>query len=89
MVPPHPKLFHIVHVDRLPSIIGEGCVWCDAEVVRRNPEGTPLCRRGGFGCRAFPRQLTGRKLPAQKAIRRRVTFRRTTRRASFDTAALV
>lgn len=42
MVLPHPKLYHIVHVDRLPSIVAEGCLWCDAEVVRRNPAGTSI-----------------------------------------------
>ena len=35
MPPPrHPKIYHIVHVDRLPSIVADGCLWCDAEVVR-------------------------------------------------------
>jgi hypothetical protein len=33
--PRHPKVYHIVHVDRLPSIVSDGCLWCDAEVVRR------------------------------------------------------
>jgi len=42
MVPPHPKLYHIVHVDRLQSIVAEGCLLCDAEVVRRNPAGTTI-----------------------------------------------
>lgn len=35
-----PKLYHIVHVDRLPSIIAEGGLVCDAEVVRRGRPGT-------------------------------------------------
>ena len=36
MAPPAaPKIYHIVHVDRLPSIIADGCLWSDAEVVRR------------------------------------------------------
>lgn len=42
MVPPHPKIYHIVHVDRLPSILSAGCLWCDAEVVQRNPDGTTI-----------------------------------------------
>lgn len=46
MVPPHPKLYHIVHVDRLQSIVAEGCLWCDAEVVRRNPAGTTIGMSG-------------------------------------------
>ena len=36
-----PKIYHIVHVARLPSIISDGHLWCDAEVLRQaecNPE---------------------------------------------------
>lgn len=46
MVPPQPKIYHIVHVDRLPSIIAEGRIWCDAEVVQRNPAGTTIGMTG-------------------------------------------
>ncbi|MEL7316037.1 MAG: DUF4433 domain-containing protein [Cyanobacteria bacterium J06559_3] len=41
-VPTQPKIYHIVHVDRLPSIIADGYLWCDAEVVRRAPVGTTI-----------------------------------------------
>ena len=41
-----PKLYHIVHVDRLPSIVADGCLWCDAEVVRRAPPGTTIGMNG-------------------------------------------
>jgi len=41
-VPTHPKIYHIVHVDRLPSIIANECLWCDAEIVRRDPPGTTI-----------------------------------------------
>lgn len=41
-VPPKPKIYHIVHVDRLSSIIADGFLWCDAEVVRRSPSGTTI-----------------------------------------------
>lgn len=41
-VPQNPKIYHIVHVDRLPSIINDGHLWCDAEIVRRNPPGTTI-----------------------------------------------
>lgn len=34
-IPDRPKIYHIVHVDRLPSIIAEGCLLCDAEIGRR------------------------------------------------------
>jgi len=40
-VPNDPKIYHIVHVDRLPSIAGGG-LWCDAEVVRRSAPGTTI-----------------------------------------------
>jgi len=40
--PADPKIYHIVHVDRLPSIIGDGSLWCDAEIVRRSPPGTTI-----------------------------------------------
>ena len=43
MLPPaDPKIYHIVHVDRLPSIIEDGWLWCDAETVRRSPSGTTI-----------------------------------------------
>lgn len=41
-VPAQPKLYHIVHVDRLPSIVADGCLWCDREVLRRAPQGSEL-----------------------------------------------
>lgn len=40
--PAAPKIYHIVHVDRLPSIIADGVLWCDEEVVRRAPPGTTI-----------------------------------------------
>lgn len=40
--PARPKIYHIVHVDRLPSIVSDGCLWCDAEVVERSPPGTSI-----------------------------------------------
>jgi hypothetical protein len=41
-VPSQPKIYHIAHVDRLPSILTDGFLWCDAEVVRRAPAGTTI-----------------------------------------------
>ncbi len=41
-VPPQPKIYHIAHVDRLPSIVADGFFWCDAEVIRRAPAGTTI-----------------------------------------------
>ena len=31
LVPPQPKTYHIVHVDRLPTIVADGLLCCDAE----------------------------------------------------------
>lgn len=39
-VPQSPKIYHIVHVSKLPSIIHDGHLWCDAEVNRRSSPGT-------------------------------------------------
>lgn len=40
--PSQPKIYHIVHIDRLPSIIADGCLWCDGEVRQRNSFGTAI-----------------------------------------------
>ena len=42
LVPTEPKIFHIVHVDRLASIIADGYLWSDAEAQRRGVEGTTI-----------------------------------------------
>jgi hypothetical protein len=42
LVPPRPKIYHIAHVDRLASIVADGSLWCDAEIVRRAPVGTTI-----------------------------------------------
>lgn len=34
-VPTNPKIYHIVHVDNLASIVADGCLWSDAVMVRR------------------------------------------------------
>ena len=41
-VPERPKIYHIVHVDRLQSIITDACLLCDAEITRRTPTGTSI-----------------------------------------------
>jgi hypothetical protein len=45
-VPLQPKIYHIVHVDRLPSIVADGYLWCDAEIVQRTPPGTTIGMNG-------------------------------------------
>jgi hypothetical protein len=41
-VPRDPKIYHIAHVDRLPSIVADGGLWCDAEVIKRPSTGTTI-----------------------------------------------
>lgn len=41
-VPAHPKIYHIVHWDKLAAIVADGCLWCDAEIARREPAGTTI-----------------------------------------------
>ncbi|HET7308191.1 MAG TPA: DUF4433 domain-containing protein [Gammaproteobacteria bacterium] len=45
-VPAQPRIYHIVHVDRLPSIIADGGLWCDAQVVQRVSPGTTIGMNG-------------------------------------------
>lgn len=40
--PAQPKIYHIVHVDRLASIVRDGYLWCDKEVDKRVPGGTTI-----------------------------------------------
>ncbi len=41
-VPTQPKIYHIAHVDRLSSIVADGFLWCDAQIMHRNPPGTVI-----------------------------------------------
>ena len=41
-IPSNPKLYHIVHYDRLQSIVEDGILWCDAETSRRGSAGTAI-----------------------------------------------
>ena len=41
-VPSQPKIYHIVHVDRLPSIVADGHLWCDALVTAQDSPGTAI-----------------------------------------------
>ena len=41
-MPATPKIYHIVHVDRLTSISADGCLWCDAKIEQRAPPGTMI-----------------------------------------------
>lgn len=41
-VPPNPKIYHIVHINRLQSIVADEFLWCDAETIRRQSPGTNI-----------------------------------------------
>ncbi len=41
-VPENPKIYHIVHVDRLGSIIADGYLSSDVEMAKRDVEGTTI-----------------------------------------------
>ena len=42
VVPTNPKIYHIVHVDRLLSIVNTGRLLCDEEVARQQLSGTTI-----------------------------------------------
>lgn len=42
MVPAQPKIYHIVHVDRLASILASNCLLCDAQINANNVTGTMI-----------------------------------------------
>ena len=41
-VPESPKIYHIVHYDRLPSIVAAGHLWCDAKIEELGETGTTI-----------------------------------------------
>ncbi len=41
-VPADTKIYHIVHIDRLPSIIAQGCLWSDSEQQQKDGSGTVI-----------------------------------------------
>ena len=41
-MPANPKIYHIVHVDRLASIVADGCLWSDREARERGIGGTEI-----------------------------------------------
>ncbi len=40
--PDRPCIYHILHVDRLPSVLEQDCLWCDAVMGRRSGDGTTI-----------------------------------------------
>ncbi len=41
-VPARPKIYHILHVDRLASVVADGFLWSDAKMVQRQDAGTTI-----------------------------------------------
>lgn len=41
-VPEDPRIFHITHIDNLPSILRSGGLWCDAERIARGVANTNI-----------------------------------------------
>jgi hypothetical protein len=41
-VPAHPKIYHIVHVDRLASVVADEYLWSDVKMVQRQRAGTTI-----------------------------------------------
>ncbi len=41
-VPAYPKIYHIVHVDNLASIVGDKRLWCDAEMIQKQGTRTTI-----------------------------------------------
>jgi hypothetical protein len=41
-IPDPIRIFHIIHIDKLPSIIREGFLLCDATIRQRHPVGTTI-----------------------------------------------
>ncbi len=61
--PAQPKIYHIVHVDRLPSILASGGLLCDATVVQNSVAGTTI----GMGS-IKSRRLTELQLGSQPGL---------------------
>lgn len=55
-VPAQPKIYHIVHVDNLASIVGEGCLWSDSVMVQR--QGGTVIGMGGIKQRRLQLPVT-------------------------------
>ena len=41
-IPDQPRIYHILHVDRLPTVVSADRLWCDAEVIRREIGGATI-----------------------------------------------
>ena len=57
-VPTHPKIYHILHADRLASVLNAGGLWCDAEMQHRDGAGTTIGMNKIKQARLFERRVT-------------------------------
>ncbi len=67
--PANPKIYHIVHVDKLASIVADGCLWSDAELAVKPVVGTVIGmnsikeRRLGLPLPSYPNWTVGQCVP--------------------------
>ena len=61
--PAEPKIYHIVHMDRLASIVEDKYLWCDAEAQERSSPGT------GIGIDSIKQQRSTRHLDSHQGLR--------------------
>lgn len=67
--PGNPKIYHIVHVDKLASIAADGCLWCDVELESKAAPGTVIGmnhikeRRKNTPLPSFPDLTVGQCVP--------------------------
>ena len=67
--PLHPSLYHIIHVDRLSSVIADGHMWCDEVMAARQDAGTTIgiseikARRLASGLASRPGLRVGQCVP--------------------------
>lgn len=68
-IPPEPRIYHITHVDNLPSIISDGVLWSDAELIRRGGPAASIgmgeikARRLELPVKCHPGDLVGDYVP--------------------------
>ena len=60
--PSNPKIYHIVHVDRLQSIVSDGGLWSDAMMARRPQAGT------GIGMTSIKQTRRSRQLSSHPGL---------------------
>ena len=68
-IPPQPKIYHILHVDRLASVLADGWLWSDAMVQQRASPGTAIgmgsikLRRLKSALNSHPKLTVGQCVP--------------------------